>query len=74
MLAKRTVKNQITLPQKIAALFPAVDYFEVEAMDGKIILMPLKTRGVENVREKLAGLKLSDKTIKDAISWARHKK
>lgn len=74
MLAKRTVKNQITLPKKIASLFPEVDYFDVETKEGKIILMPLKTNGAEKVREKLSKLNLSDHTISEAIHWARKHK
>jgi virulence-associated protein VagC len=42
MLAKRTVKNQITLPKAVADRFPGVEYFEVRAEDDRIILEPVK--------------------------------
>ena len=40
MFAKRTVKNQITLPKAIVSRFPGVEYFEVTAERDRIILAP----------------------------------
>ena len=37
MLAKRTYKNQITLPKDVLKDFPGVEYFDVSAKDGKIL-------------------------------------
>lgn len=71
MLAKKTVKNQITLPKKIAALFPNVEYFEVRAEDDRIILEPLKNDRVVQVRDKMARLKISEADIAKAVAWAR---
>jgi bifunctional DNA-binding transcriptional regulator/antitoxin component of YhaV-PrlF toxin-antitoxin module len=71
MLAKKTVKNQITLPKKIADQFPGVEYFDVKTEDQRIILEPLRrARGYE-VREKLSTLKISEADITDAVAWAR---
>ncbi|HET9663062.1 MAG TPA: AbrB/MazE/SpoVT family DNA-binding domain-containing protein [Burkholderiales bacterium] len=74
MLAKRTVKNQITLPKAIASQFPDVEYFEVRTENQRIILEPLRRGQADAVREKLAALKISDGDITDAIRWARKKK
>lgn len=71
MLAKKTVKNQITLPKKIAALFPNVEYFEVRAEDDRIILEPLKNDRAAQVRDKMARLKISEADIAKAVAWAR---
>jgi len=71
MLARKTVKNQITLPKEIADQFPGVEYFEVKMEDHRIILEPLRqARGYE-VREKLSTLKISEADITDAVARAR---
>ncbi len=53
MLAKRTVKNQITLPKAIASQFPDVEYFEVRTENQRIILEPLRHGQADAVRKKL---------------------
>jgi len=74
MLAKRTVKNQITLPKAIASQFPDVEYFEVRTENRRIILEPLRRGQADAVRKKLTALKIGDKDISDAIKWARKRK
>lgn len=71
MLAKKTVKNQITLPEKIIDNFPNVDYFDVQAENDRIVLKPLCTDRGDEVREKLKSLNISQKDISAAVSWAR---
>jgi bifunctional DNA-binding transcriptional regulator/antitoxin component of YhaV-PrlF toxin-antitoxin module len=71
MLAKKTVKNQITLPKKIADNFPGIDYFEVEADKDRIVLKPLRANRSDEVRQKLKSLKISEKDIASAVAWAR---
>lgn len=39
-MAKKTSKNQLTLPKAIVDRFPGVDYFDVREEDGRIILSP----------------------------------
>lgn len=73
MLAKKTVKNQITLPKKIADLFPDAEYFDIRTEDGYIILEPLKADRSNQVREKLVKLRISENDIADAVAWAREK-
>jgi len=73
VLAKKTVKNQITLPRKIADLFPDAEYFDIRAEDGYIILEPLKADRSNQVREKLVKLRISENDIADAVAWAREK-
>ena len=71
MLAKRTVKNQLTLPKAIADLFPGVEYFEVRAEGERIVLEPLRRSRAPEVRRKLAALKLTDADIAAAVRSAR---
>ncbi len=73
MLAKKTVKNQITLPKRIVQDFPNVEYFDVRKEDDRIILEPLKTDRAKQVRAKLAALKITESDIAKAVTWARAK-
>jgi hypothetical protein len=78
MLAKKTSKNQITLPKDIANAFPDARYFDVSIEDNKIPLMPVKIMPVgstlEVVREKMKKLGITGKNVDEAIRWARSKK
>jgi hypothetical protein len=71
MLAKKTSKNQITLPKKIVERFPDAEYFDVGVDNGNIVLKPVNPDRIGRVRDKLAELKITEKDISDAIEWAR---
>lgn len=71
MLARKTSKNQITLPRKIADNFPDTDYFDVQIESGKIVLRPVQPDHIYQVREKLDKLGIADQDISAAIAWAR---
>jgi hypothetical protein len=75
MLAKKTSKNQITLPKAIVEQLPAVEYFEVSLRDGAVILTPVvvSTPGerLKAVRDKMKALGLTEKDVEEAIRWAR---
>jgi bifunctional DNA-binding transcriptional regulator/antitoxin component of YhaV-PrlF toxin-antitoxin module len=73
MLAKKTSKNQITLPKAIADRFPDATYFDVRAEDGRIILVPMQPGRADEVRSKLEALGIRDSDVEDAIAWARRK-
>ena len=75
MLAKMTSKNQITIPKKIIEQLPDIDYFEVELVDGVVMLKPLVTynTSLEKIRAKVKKLGLQENTVKEAIEWARSK-
>ena len=79
MLAKKTSKNQITLPKAVVEVFPEVQYFDVRVNESKILLTPVRMRPVasslEGVRQKMKRLGLTEKDVGEAIRWARsHKK
>jgi hypothetical protein len=75
MLAKKTVKNQITLPKSILDKIPDTDYFEVSLRGEEIVLKPVRivssAARLGRVRAKIKALGLTEKDIGDAIRWAR---
>jgi hypothetical protein len=73
MLAKRTTKNQLTLPKAIVQATGDADYYDVSAENGRIILTPLRIQRADAVRSKLAELGITQDDVKDAIAWARKK-
>jgi hypothetical protein len=78
MLAKKTSKNQLTLPKEIVKAFPDTEYFDVSVENRKIILMPVKmvpaNMTLEGIREKIAKLGVTEKDVAEAVRWARKKK
>jgi len=78
MLAKKTSKNQITLPKEIVKAFPDAEYFDVSITDNTIRLMPVKITPVspslDSVREKIKKLGMTEKDVGEAIQWARSRK
>jgi hypothetical protein len=71
VLAKLTVKNQLTLPKAVATRFKGVEYFEVSTDGSAITLKPLRPSRLDEVRAKLASLGITEQDITDAIAWAR---
>jgi hypothetical protein len=71
MIAKKTSKNQFTLPKKVAERFPDVEYFEVSLDNDRIVLAPVRLNGLELIQRRLADLGLSEKDVRDAVIWAR---
>jgi len=78
MLAKKTSKNQITLPKAVVRQVPDVQYFDISVRDGEIVLRPavVSTSGerLKAVRDKIRALGLNEKTVDDAIAWARRRR
>ena len=71
MLAKKTTKNQITLPKRVVARFSGVEYFDVTTDGECIILRPLRESRADEVRARLAQLKIDDEDVAAAVAWAR---
>jgi len=78
MLAKKTTKNQLTLPKEIADRFPGVDLFDATVERNRIVLVPVKVTPIatslESIREKMEKLGISEGDVVDAVAWARKKK
>ncbi len=73
MLAKKTIKNQITLPKGVMNRFGEVEYFEVSTDGECIILRPLQRSRADEVRARLAQLGINQQDVADAVKWAREK-
>jgi AbrB family looped-hinge helix DNA binding protein len=74
MLAKKTSKNQITIPKDVVQEFPTVEYFDVYTKDGEIVLRPVQVEGKERlkrIRQKISSLGIKQQDIQDAIRAAR---
>jgi hypothetical protein len=75
MLAKKTSKNQITLPKAIVDKLPKTDYFEVSLRGEDILLRPVvieaKGTKLDRIRKKIKDLGLTEKDVDAAIRWAR---
>jgi hypothetical protein len=78
MLAKKTSKNQVTLPRAIVDRFPDVEYFDALIEDNHIVLTPVSIRPVTTdlsaVRDKMEKLGITPGVVTDAVAWARKKK
>jgi hypothetical protein len=71
MLAKRTSKNQLTLPKAAVEAVGEAEYFDVTTENGCIVLTPVRIQRVDAVRTKLAELGITENDVRDAITWAR---
>jgi len=71
MIAKKTSKNQLTLPKKAVEHFPGVEYFDVRVDDTQIILVPVRPGQLQQVQARLEQLGISDRDVRDAVAWAR---
>jgi len=78
MLAKKTSKNQLTLPKDIVKEFPGIDYFDVGIKDSKIVLSPVKimpaSASLSAIRDKIEQLGLTYEDVTNAVKWARRNK
>jgi hypothetical protein len=75
MLAKKTSKNQITLPKAIVQQIPTAEYFDVSIHGETVLLRPVVVsvpgERLTAVREKMRALGLTEADVKRAIRWAR---
>lgn len=71
MLSKLTSKNQLTLPKGIVSQFPSVEYFDISAEDGRLVLTPVRLQSANKVRDKLNELGINQEDINKAIKWSR---
>jgi bifunctional DNA-binding transcriptional regulator/antitoxin component of YhaV-PrlF toxin-antitoxin module len=71
MLAKMTVKNQLTLPKAVASRFGGVEYFDVSTDGASITLRPLQRSRVDEVWAHLEKLGITEQDVSDAVRWAR---
>jgi len=79
MLAKKTSKNQLTLPKEVVEKFPGTDYFDVR-VEGRVIeLRPVRIEaedgggGLARIREKVERLGVTGDDVAAAVRWARRR-
>ncbi len=75
MLAKRTYKNQITIPKAVIDAFPNTEYFDVRRHRNVIVLRPVEVKPARSrlaaIRAKVKALGLTEADLDAAIRWAR---
>lgn len=75
MLAKKTSKNQITLPVAVVRRFPDAVYFDVSVEGETVVLRPVVVAPAGDlraaVRAKIRALGLTEESVAGAIRWAR---
>ncbi|MCF8139673.1 MAG: AbrB/MazE/SpoVT family DNA-binding domain-containing protein [Cyanobium usitatum Tobar12.5m-G36] len=71
VVAKRTSKNQLTLPKAVVEQTGVAEYYDVTCDNGRIVLTPLHPGGADAVRTRLAELGISEADVTDAVNWAR---
>lgn len=74
MLAKRTSKNQLTLPQMAVESIDDAEYYDVTVDNGRVVLTPVRLEQSDEVRAGLAELGIDQKDVDDAVTWARKNK
>lgn len=78
MLAKRTSKNQLTLPKEVVKDFPDIEYFDVAVKENRIVLTPVKITPVygslDAVRGKMKALGVTEGDVAKAVAWARKRR
>ena len=71
MLAKRTSKNQLTLPKAIVQAVGEAEYYDVSTDNGRLVLTPVRLQQADAVRAKLSALGIDENDIQDAMAWSR---
>ncbi len=78
MLAKKTSKNQLTIPKAIVERLPDAEYFDVSIREGAVVLRPVVVTAsgerLRVVKQKIRKLGLTEKDVEDAIRWARRRR
>jgi hypothetical protein len=72
VVAKRTSKKQLPLPEAVIEQAGLADYYDVTYDNGLIVLTPLHPGGAHAVRDRLRELGISESDVADAVSWARN--
>ncbi|MCP9917508.1 AbrB/MazE/SpoVT family DNA-binding domain-containing protein [Cyanobium sp. ATX 6F1] len=71
VLAKRTSKNQLTLPKAVVEAAGLADYYDVVCEGQRIVLTPVHLDRARAVRERLEALGLSEADLAEAVDWSR---
>ena len=71
MRAKLKDGNQLILPDEVVLALEGAEDLEVEIKDGVIVLTPVKRVTLQDVRDKLERMGITEADVVDAVAWAR---
>jgi hypothetical protein len=75
VLARKTSKNQLTLPKEIVGNFPGIDLFDASVENNRIVLTPVRIMPValslNSIRQKMERLGITEDDVDEAVQWAR---
>jgi hypothetical protein len=75
MLARKTSKNQLTLPKEVVGHFSGIDLFDATVEDNRIVLTPVKITPIavslDSIRQKMARLGITEDNVAEAVAWSR---
>ncbi len=77
MLAKKTAKNQLTIPKALLDQLPETDYFDAEVVSDALVLRPVKVVplvDINRVRDRMAQAGVGPDDVRRAVKWARRRK
>jgi hypothetical protein len=71
MLARKTSKNQLTLPKEVVGNFPGIDLFDASVENNRIILTRVRIvpidSSLENIRKKMECLGIVENDVTEAV-------
>ena len=71
MSPKSVAKDPFALPEKTSGELGPVEYVEVVAPNGQVAQTPVRLHRADAVRARLAELGLTERDVRDAVTWAR---
>jgi len=77
MLAKKTTKNQLTIPRALLDQLPETDYFDATVVSDALVLRPVRLVpmvDIERVRDRLEQAGVKPGEVRRAVKWARKNK
>ena len=77
MLAKKTTKNQLTIPKALLDKLPETDYFDAEVVSDALVLRPVRVVpmvDMDRIRDRLKRTGVGPGEVKRAVKWARKNK
>ena len=77
MLAKKTTKNQLTIPKALLDKLPETDYFDAEVVSDALVLRPVRVVpmvDMDRIRDRLKRTGVGPCEVKRAVKWARKNK
>ena len=71
VMAKRTSKNQPTLPKAVVDAVGIADCYDDATENGRIVLTPVHPNAASHVRSRLEELGITEADVAAAVTWSR---